>query len=601
MATITFNEIPFSNPDLNNPGRAVEKWHGANVVNVPTEGINTPRHDVYYRFVWTKLEGRTLGSYNWAYFDGLVNQAIAAKQTLSFGIMTVFPGNEVEAGGQTFATGGGMGCYPEYVHNKMQSEAVKDWKLPGGQTWTPNYNSPFYAERLLAFHQALNAHIVAMGWEKHIGIIDVRGYGAWGEWHSSYVPGNNVSGYPTGTFPTVASLKKIVDAHTLGFPNFPLVAMIAGFDAHYLQNTWNSPEIGHYLLTTKNLWGPLGWRRDQWGATDSYLDAYLVNNTRTFNGVALNTLIMDKWTKAPITGEPPAWNPGDYYDLERQISLYRATSFGNGNYGVDPVNSTIKNRVRAASKLCGYRFKVTTATVQVSASNLAITMNWQNIGRGNCWMNWDIVFSITGTNFKAISKHKLKFFQPGSTPLAVVESFPLTGVAAGTYQLTFAVKDPNGVRANMALAITGGTADNVYSLGSIVVGSVTPPPNQGPVAAAGGDQEITLPNNSVFLTGSGTDPEGGPLVYGWAIVSGSGILQNANSQNTQLTGLTAGSTVVRLTVTDNQGAKGTDDIIVKVNPATVPPPVYKKIKSISTIVDYNVVTYEDNSQETIDA
>ncbi len=398
--------------------------------------------------------------------------------------------------------------------------------------------------------------------------------------------------YPAGTFPTVASLKKIVDAHTQGFPNFPLVAMIAGFDAHYLNNTWNDPEIGHYLLTTRNAWGPLGWRRDQWGATDSYLESYLVNNTRTFNGIPLNSLIMEKWKVAPITGEPPNWNPGDYYDLERQIKLYRATSFGNGNYGTVP-NSTIKNRVRAASKLCGYRFKVTAATTTVNSSGLTILMNWQNIGNGNCWQEWDIIFSLTGTNFKAISKHKLKFFQP-SSPVAVTDVFPLTGVPAGTYQLTFAVKDPNGYRANMALAITGGTQDSLYSLGSVVVGS-TPPVNVGPVANAGGDIEITLPVNSAQLSGSGTDPDGSVVSYQWTRVSGIGAITSPNTASTQVTGLQEGTSVFRLTVTDNKGAKATDDVSIKVNAEVIHPPVPKKVVNVLSTVVYDDGSTDDFS------
>lgn len=582
MATVIFNEIPASSADLNNPGRAVEQWHNANEVNVPVEGVNTPRHDVYFRFAWTKIEGRVQGSYNWTYFDNLILGAISRRQTLSFGVMAIVPGNEVEAGGQSYTVGGGYGCYPEYIHNRMQQNIIKDWKI--GQTWIPNHNDPFYAERLLALYQAMNNRIYQMGWQKAIGIIDVRGFGNWGEWHSSYCPNNDVSDYPVGTFPTVVSLKKIVDAHTAGFPNFPLVAMIAGFDAHYLRNTWNDPEIGHYLLTTRNTWGPLGWRRDQWGATDSYLDSYLVNNNRTFNGIPLNSLIMQKWSAAPITGEPPAWNTGDYYDLERQVKLYRATSFGNGNYGTVP-NSTIKTRVRASSKLCGYRFKVTTAVVSVSSSNLAITMNWQNIGNGNCWQDWNIVFSLAGTNFKAISKHKLKFFQPSTSVLAVQDIFPLTGVPAGTYQLSFTVSDPEGYRVNMALAIQGGSADSVYSLGSVTVGAVTPPPNQGPVANAGGDIEITLPVNSAQLTGVGSDPDGSVVSYLWSKVSGSGVISSPTAANTQVTGLLAGTSVLRLTVTDDKGAKATDDINIKTNP--LPAPVAKKVVNVLSSVVYD--------------
>ena len=89
LTAFRFTEIPVSSIDIQNPGRGAEQWHDRTDVNVPQEGVNTAAMDVYYRFVWTRLEGATQGSYNWAYFDGLVNAAINKKQKMSFGIMTV--------------------------------------------------------------------------------------------------------------------------------------------------------------------------------------------------------------------------------------------------------------------------------------------------------------------------------------------------------------------------------------------------------------------------------------------------------------------------------------------------------------------------------
>ena len=86
LKSFSFSEIPFGNPDLVNPGRGAEQWHDRTDVDVPSEGAEAPAMDVYYRFVWTRLEGRTPGSYNWSYFDGLVNTAIQKKQKFSFGI-----------------------------------------------------------------------------------------------------------------------------------------------------------------------------------------------------------------------------------------------------------------------------------------------------------------------------------------------------------------------------------------------------------------------------------------------------------------------------------------------------------------------------------
>src|SRR5688572_9225559 len=285
LKPFSLTEIAYSNPDFNNPGRGAEQWHGAIDVNVPIEGTSTTPYDVYHRFVWTRLEGATQGSYNWGYFDGLVNAAIQKKQKMSFGIMSAYPDGDAGTGCQSFD--GGYAAYPQYLHALMQSESVKDWRT--GSTWTPNYNSPNYLNRLLALHQALNSHIETasyngVAYKDVIQFIDIRGYGSWGEWNSSSIV-NHTDEYPAGTFPTITTFKKIVDAHTQGFPNFPLVAMIAAFDGNRLGVINNPPEIGHYILTTKNNWGPVGWRRDQWGATDSYLKDYLEFNNTTYNGV----------------------------------------------------------------------------------------------------------------------------------------------------------------------------------------------------------------------------------------------------------------------------------------------------------------------------
>lgn len=464
----SFTEIPFSNADLVNPGRGAEQWHNAIDVNVPDEGVKTTPYDVYYRFVWTRIEGATQGSYNWSYFDGLVNNAIAKKQKLSFGIMTSYPDGNTSAGLVQFPEGG-YAAYPLYLHKLMQSESVKDWKK--GNTWTPNYNSTNYHNRLLALHQAINQRIISKGWQKVIQFIDIRGYGSWGEWNSSSLVGHT-NEYPKGTFPTVASFKKIVDAHTKGFPDFPLVAMIAAFDANQLGVVNNPPDIAHYILTTRNNWGPIGWRRDQWGATDGYLKNYLENNNRTFNGVVLKNLIMERWKTAPITGEPAPFS-NDMADLERQVRLYHATSFGNGNYGNTPT-STVKSRVRAASKATGYRFKIVNGEVPQSITRgtaFNIKTNWQNVGLAPTYENWDVVFELQTTagavKWTGKSTKVMKLFLPATSGTVTTDKFTVpTSVATGTYKLVVRVKDPNNYRPNILLAINGKNADGSYTLAS---------------------------------------------------------------------------------------------------------------------------------------
>jgi hypothetical protein len=110
-------------------------------------------------------------------------------------------------------------------------------------------------------------------------------------------------------------------------------------------------------------------------------------------------------------------------------------------------------------------------------------------------------------------------------------------------------------------------------LGSISLSQVTitisAPINVAPVASAGADQVITLPVNSVTLSGSGTDKDGTIAKYAWSYVSGPTQYSFSSTAiaNPVCSNLEAGTYVLRLTVTDNTGATATDDVSVVVNAA----------------------------------
>lgn len=584
MATIALPKIA-ANTYIKRPGGGIEGWHNESEAVFENDPL-----DSYYRFVWTRLEGATEGSYNWAYFDDLVEDAKARKQKLSFGIMTAYPEGTTSHGLASYD--GGFGAYPLYVHQKMQQETVKDWRK--GTSWTPNYNSAYYLTRYAALCAALNQHIYDKGYENYVLFIDIRGYGSWGEWNSSGLV-NNTSEYPAGTFPTVTSLKKIVDAHTLGFPKFPLVAMIAGFDANWLGNVNNPPEIAYYLLTTKNQWGLLGWRRDQWGQTDQYLKDYLENNNRSFNGVIFKNLIMDRYRFAPITGEPaPSGNT--MTDLVRQINLYHATSFGDGNYGsVGDVN-LLRQNVAAAATAAGYKLQIVSGTFTNTNSSVNITINWANLGLASVYEDWTVKYQLKNSG-GAVVAEKESSFKPKLFlgTFSVTDTF-LISLAAGTYQLSVIIQAPG--RDPMPLYNGSRAADGSYPLGSVVTTGSQPLPNQPPVVSAGADQTITLPVSSVSLTGSATDKDGSIAKVLWERVSGSGIIDSPNTTGTQITGLTAGTSVFKLTATDNAGASVSDTVAVIVNPAD-PADIKKLIDIVETVETTYTAVYSDGSKETI--
>jgi len=480
----TFTAIPFSDNDVINPGRGAEQWHnGSEAIPNPAELVNTKPLDLYYRFQWYQIEGPTQGSYNFAFFDSLVMSALNAGQQFSFGIMSVFTG-----AGTSFS-GGGNGAYPQYLHDLMQAEAVNSRDWLSGNDWIPNYNSPNYLARLRALHVALNNHILTTSltaWqgekagqtipiEDVIYCIDVRGYGNYGEWHSG---GYCVwTTYPSGRQPTVASLKEIIDTHTEVFTNqnWNLVIMIAAYDGGgtFIDIFVPIPEVAYYAVTaTTPLGDTVGWRRDQWGATDGYLNTLLAGNTVTYNGSQqLRYYILNRWGNSPITGEPPSWDADGWFSLLDQVTTYHATSFGNGNYGPYP-DPGGRDRIRLAFKTAGFRLIITSGNApQVITRGVAfnIAANWQNTGIAPTYNNWTVQYELQegdgdvvwiGTSSKVLRKFRDDQGIVETTDLLTV---PLD-VSTGTYKLVVRVTDPLGYRPDMRLMVTGRNADGSFTI-----------------------------------------------------------------------------------------------------------------------------------------
>lgn len=118
--------------------------------------------------------------------------------------------------------------------------------------------------------------------------------------------------------------------------------------------------------------------------------------------------------------------------------------------------------------------------------------------------------------------------------------------------------------------------------------SAPPPPNKIPVANAGPDQTITLPMNTATLDPSkSTDSDGTIVNYGWSLLSGP---NTPNWNGSMISNLVAGTYIMRLQVTDNQGATATDTVTILVLP---PKPT---VVSTTTLPDgKKLIVYSDGS------
>jgi hypothetical protein len=600
-----FTKIPYGSPDLNAPGRGAEDWHNQNRVNIPVEGTNTQRLDAYFRspFTWAKIE-TAKNVYNWNPVINMLNGAIAKRQKVRLGFMSVYHDNE----DGVINYDGGNSAYPLYLHNEMQAESVKDWRAGSG--WVPNYNSPKYLDAQRRFNTSLNNLLetgsnAGVKYKDIINGIDVRGYGNYGEWHNGGIV-DQVEDIPAGAHATTATLKAIIDAHTQILKNFQLYIVMTAFDAGWLQHTRTAAEVGIYALTTRNDYGPLGWIRDNWGAGDgtgdTYIDDLLIRNNRSFNGVPLNSLIMNVYKVAPISGEPMNSTSNSFSELEAQIRKYHATSFGNGNITSSP-NAATKTNFRLASKACGYRIVLESADIPAGTSpkTFQVKLSWRNEGIAPPYSAWDIVFDLVkgGVVVKsANSTFKLKLFQPAGIASTAVDNLSFD-VADGTYELRIKVVDPSGYMRPMPLYIQGGSADG-YSLGNVTLsgGVIEPPVNKPPVVSAGADREITLPTNSSTLAGTASDTDGTIVSTQWSLVSGPGTATIVTPTNlTTTVNLTvAGVYVFRLIATDNIGATSVDEVSVVVKPVVTVPPVGKKVISVE-IIQTSKVNYDDGTSE----
>ena len=265
-------------------------------------------------------------------------------------------------------------------------------------------------------------------------------------------------------------------------------------------------------------------------------------------------------------------------DPDGTISTYSWTKISG------PAAGTIANAGNASTALTGliqgtysYRLQVTDNGGLSSSDTVTVTVNSappppNQAPVANAGGNISITLPTNSTTLNGsgssdadgtittYSWSKVSGPAAGTIANAGSASTALTGLVQGSYSFRLQVTDNGGLT----------NADTV----TVTVNAAAPPPNQAPIANAGGNISITLPTNSTTLNGSGSsDPDGTISTYSWTKISGpaAGTIANAGSASTALTGLVQGSYNFRLQVTDNGGLSDADTVTVTVNAAAPPP------------------------------
>ncbi|MEO5942516.1 MAG: T9SS type A sorting domain-containing protein [Ferruginibacter sp.] len=211
--------------------------------------------------------------------------------------------------------------------------------------------------------------------------------------------------------------------------------------------------------------------------------------------------------------------------------------------------------------------------------------------------------SISSYAWSQVSGPSTATINTPATAITIIKN-----LVSGVYTFQLKVTDNAGATSTANVTVTVNTA---------------PLANIPPVANVSNNQTITLPVNSVTLTGSGTDADGTVKSYLWSKISGpnGSSFSQASSATTVVNGLIAGVYIFQLKVTDNVGATGvaTTQITVNNSQASLPPSGSKNIRvniyggsNPSTDSKWNNwnlyagntinnMLYEDKTQSTISA
>ncbi|MEA1865257.1 MAG: C1 family peptidase [Euryarchaeota archaeon] len=218
-----------------------------------------------------------------------------------------------------------------------------------------------------------------------------------------------------------------------------------------------------------------------------------------------------------------------YGDLEKYNYAYAVTGIVHGDCGnpsihVEPV-----------------KINVTMSEGDCSLANLTI----RNYGDAQ------LTYTITDNASWLTPAPTSGTIEPGALT-SVVVSFNATDLEANSYNREIEIEsnDLNNATVIIPVALKVTTA------------------NQPPIASASTSQESGTAHLTVLFTGSGEDSDGVITSYEWAFGNGG----SSTLQNTSHTYDSPGTYTATLTVTDDCGATGSDNVTVTISPTLATPP-----------------------------
>jgi predicted peptidase len=331
-------------------------------------------------------------------------------------------------------------------------------------------------------------------------------------------------------------------------------------DANGNYSIW-APAVGNYTLKAT----PLFKNRLGSSATISFT---VTKNVALPNKAPVANAGTDKIISLPANSVTLS---GSGTDTDGTIASYQWTKIGGpSQYTIANAGSASTAINNLAQGVYAFRLMVTDNGGLTAADTVLVTVNaaiqTNKAPTANAGTDKTITLptnsvSLTGsgtdTDGTIASYQWTKISGPTQFTIAspANASTAINNLAQGVYSFRLLVTDNGGLTAADTVLVTVNAAIQT---------------NKAPTANAGTDKTITLPVNSVSLTGSGTDTDGTIASYLWTKISGPAQFTIASPANasTAINNLAQGVYSFRLLVTDNGGLTGADTVLVTVNAAT---------------------------------
>lgn len=457
---------------------------------------------------WSWIE-RTKGTYDWSRVDESINYWTARGKRVSLRVTTEdigcygpfwdYPANPEN---------GGCHGIPTWLKNELIASG-KPMQIRDGFFEFPDYTSTIYKSALTSF---LTAFAKKYRSNTHVDLVQLRGYGQWGEWHSGHDFMNLATRQNT--------LAWIIDQWVTPWNGYNKTFVVSGSyeyrSAHssppatdammpaLVSNPyWDVPGYGYteFMAYSKfddilSSHANITFRRDGFDGNQDVLypgpqytieptlDGALLNNNFAARK-KLPNLAEFKYNNA-MTGSNLAATFNQVLQYHSNYLMLPGWSCGTGNAILDALtfyNNNLETYVKPALRAggLGYRFEVAQGTMFTHllpspSTKITVNMTLTNKNVGRMWNpNYKFRFwlvNAAGTNVAGpydvtLPKDLRELLKDVATAENV--SFTITRPPNGDYRLMVALVDPTTNWPRVKLAFAGMDDETRYTIGTVRV------------------------------------------------------------------------------------------------------------------------------------